>query len=127
MLQKIKSALWNNIDIIILLLIISLAFSEKWLGMWSFLIFYLGFIIYRLWKVFSHIKPFSSAGMVADSVRLWESEQLGHNLDSDYWKDKKRPNLWHKIKGINPNWTKEENDKWKKKVLKIKNSVKKKK
>jgi hypothetical protein len=122
-----KKYVLKYFEIILIIAIILLAISETWIGVWALLLFYGAFVCYKLWKVFSHVKPFSSKGMVADSVRLWETQQLGYDLDSDYWLDKKKPNLYHKFMGINPNWSKEQNAQWKKKVKKIQDSAKKKK
>jgi hypothetical protein len=137
MALKIFELVKKNVDIVILLFVIILAVSQRWIGVWSMLIFYFAFIGYRIYKVWKIMKPFTNDGVVADFGRMWETEQLGYDLDNPYWEGKKRPTILQKIKGINPNMTEEENrlrhldnakikEKWKQKKKKKKaNSQKK--
>lgn len=123
-LKQIKDKILQYFDWIMLFVVILLAISQKWIGALSLVLLYFGIVGFKVYRVFKTINPYSKNGMVADYVRNWETEQLGYDLDSDYWLDKKKPTLWQKFKGINPNWTEKQNKAWKNKAWKIKKQVK---
>lgn len=123
-LKKLKASLIKNFDLVMLGVIIGLAIFGQWYGAIAMTLLMLIIIGFQLYKVMKVINPFSKEGMVANYVKTWETQQLGHNLDSDYWKDKKKPNLWQKLRGIDPNKTSLENKLTKMELARMQKEVK---
>jgi hypothetical protein len=119
--KKIKELLVKNSDLLMVCGVVFLAFIGQWIGSLSLLVFLLIITGRRIYRMWDFMKPFTKKqeGFIYDMGVMWEREQLGYDLDDPYWIGKKRPTILQKLRGINPNWTKEENVAWRERVIRI--------
>lgn len=106
MMKLIKK---HGFTAIFLILLFVFVYYRTWWGVGGMFLIITAFQIMRL-VVFFRSMPWLKELMLTH-MKKWEAAQLGYDLDDDYWNGKKRPTVWQKLRGINPNDSNLDNDK----------------
>jgi len=106
-MNVIKIIKKHGLMVLFFILLIGFVYFKTWWGVGGLFLFITALQIIRtiaFFKSFPVIK-----NMMLKSVKSWEKVQLGYDLDDPYWEGKIRPTRLQKLRGINPNMTKQEN------------------